>query len=132
MESSKVTNITSTVNESLPQKCLSLETIFIYLIPDNHLSDWFYTTGQKFLILILSPLVSSFGVIGNTAFLIVLVHVQDMHTVTNFYLGNLAISDLLETLLSSIRYFRQFYGSHGFVKAENIESSLWCTMDKAV
>ena len=64
--------------------------------------------------------------------MVVLVYVREMHTITNFYLGNLAIADLMTLLLTSIRYFRQFYGSRGFVKAENIESSVWCTLDKAV
>ena len=131
MELSSVANIASVSNESLPLECLSKEIIFMYLIPDNQLKDWFYTTGQTLLILILSPLINAFGMIGNTAFLVVLIYVRDMHTITNFYLGNLAISDLMELLLSSIRYFRRFYGSRGFVKAENIESSVWCTMDKA-
>ena len=127
-----VTNMSSISNQSLPQECLSNEVFFISLIPDRQQSDLFYTTGQTLLILVLCPLVAAFGMFGNTAFLVVLTYVREMHTITNFYLGNLAISDFMMLLLSSIRYFRQFYGSHGFVKAENIDSSVWCTLDKAV
>ena len=134
MDLPSVKNITSTSNQSLPQEleCLSNEISFIYLIVVNELRGLFYTTGQTLLILVLCPLVAAFGFFGNAAFLIVLVYVRDMHTITNFYLGNLAISDLMELFLSTIRYLRGFYASRGFVKAENIESSLWCIVDKAV
>ena len=83
------------------------------------------------MILVLCPLVAVFGCIGNAAFLVVLVHVQEMHTIANLYLGNLAITDLMVLLLSTIRFFIEFYGSRGFIKADNIESSVWCILDHA-
>ena len=130
MELSSDTNVASTSNQSLPQECLSKEIIFIYLIPDNQQSDLFYTTGQTFLILVLYPFVAAFGFIGNTALMVVLVYVREMHTITNFYLGNLAFSNLMTLFLTMTRYIRQFYGSLGFVKAENIGSGVWCILDK--
>ena len=132
MESSSDTNITSASNQSLPQECLSNEISFVYLIPDNELRDWFHTAGRTFLILVLCPLVSVFGFIGNTAFLLVLVYVREMHTIANLYLGNLAISDLIVLLLLNTNYIRRFYGTHGFFKADNIKSSIWCILDEAV
>ena len=131
MEFSSVTNTTSTGNQSLPQDCLSNKIIFINLILDHQLSDLFYTRGQALLIQVLYPLVAAFGFIGNTAFLVVLVYVRDMHTIANLYLGNLAVANLMELLLSTVRHFRGLYGSRGFANADNIESSLLCIIDKA-
>ena len=119
MELFSVTNRTSMVNQSLPQECLSSEIAFFYLIPDNQRSDMFFTTGQTFLILVLYPLVAAFGFIGNTAFLIVLVYVREMHTVTNFYLRNLAISGTMVLLITVAIFFRASYGSHDFANADN-------------
>ena len=132
MDLHNFTNITLTGNQSLPKECLSNEMSFIYIIVVNELRNLFYTTGQTLLILVLCPIVAAFGFFGNTALLIVLVSVRDMHTITNFYLGNLAVSDLMELLLQTIRYLRVFYGTSGFVKAENIDRSLLCILDKAV
>ena len=131
MDLSSVTNLSSTTNQSLLQ-CLSKEIIFIYLIPDHQLSDWFYTAGQSFLIHVLYPLVATFGFIGNTAFLVVLVYVRQMHTITNFYLGNLCLSDLMTLLTTTINYFREVHGSRGLVKVDNMESTVWCILNKAV
>ena len=48
-------------------------------------------------------------------------------------MGNLAISDL--TILISTtttNFFREIYGSSGFVKADKIESNVWCMLNEAV
>ena len=132
MELLSDTNISSTSNQSLLQECLSNELSLIFLIPDNELRGWIYTTGRTLLILVLCPLVAVFGFIGNTAFLLVLVKVREMHTIANLYLGNLAISDLMVLLLLNITFIRRFYASHGIVKADNIRSSVWCILDEAV
>ena len=131
MALSSVTNTTLTGNQSLPQECLSSNIIFINLILDHQLSDLYYTTGQAILIQVLYPIVAALGFIGNASFLVVLVYVRDMHTITNLYLGNLAVANLMELLLSTLRHFRGLYGSRGFANADNIESSLWCIIDKA-
>ena len=128
MEVSSVTTPTSTGNQSLPLKCLSNDIAAFYLILDHQQSDLFYTKGQALLIQVLYPLVAAFGFIGNTAFLVVLVYVREMYTVTNFYLGNLAISDtmVLTCILSVITFFRELYGSHGFANADNVGSAVGC------
>ena len=55
-----------------------------------------------------------------------------MHTISNLYLGNLVVSDFMVLLLSTVQNFRRYYDTRGIVKAENIKSSVRCTLDKAV
>ncbi|XP_072040501.1 neuropeptides capa receptor-like [Amphiura filiformis] len=54
-----------------------------------------YRRGEVFLILIAWPLILILGVVGNTAFIYVVFRVERMRTITNRYLANLAVSDVI-------------------------------------
>ena len=59
----------------------------------------FFKPFEKILITVLFPIIFTFGIIGNVAFLTVVALVKEMRTLTNFYLANLAVADLLYTIL---------------------------------
>lgn len=54
-----------------------------------------YRRGEVFLLIILMPLILTIGVLGNTAFIYVVFRVERMRTVTNRYLANLAVADVI-------------------------------------
>ena len=54
-----------------------------------------YTKGGVLLITALYPLILIFGIIGNGAFIYVAVKIKHMRTITNRYLINLAIADII-------------------------------------
>ncbi len=58
-------------------------------------SGYTYRRGELFLILIVWPLTLFLGVLGNSAFIYVVFRVERMRTITNRYLLNLAVSDVV-------------------------------------
>ncbi|XP_072021874.1 thyrotropin-releasing hormone receptor-like [Amphiura filiformis] len=61
-----------------------------------------YSTPEKLIILTLYPISLLIGLTGNFAFLAVVAFVPEMRTITNAYLGNLAVADIL--FLSALNY----------------------------
>ena len=71
-----------------------------YNITDETVADGLaYNDFDRLNILVLTPCIIGFGILSNSAFLYTVSHVQQMQTVTNFYLSALAICDII--LLSS-------------------------------
>ena len=66
--------------------------------------DHLYTTPNRLFVTVCIPLISTFGIINNLAFLIVLYRVKTMRTATNFYLGNLAFSDTAFLIVMLTKY----------------------------
>ena len=56
-------------------------------------AEYLYNTKNTLFVTVGMPLAAAFGIINNLAFLFVLYRVKRMRTTTNFYLGNLAVSD---------------------------------------
>ncbi|XP_022107018.1 somatostatin receptor type 2-like [Acanthaster planci] len=54
-----------------------------------------YDSVQTALVTIVYPCICVFGILTNSAFLFTVVRVPYMRTITNIYLGNLAVSDIL-------------------------------------
>ncbi len=121
-----------TNNSLLPPKCFTNETLLVYLIPEDQRSEWFYSTLQIIVITILFPIISAFAVIGNSALLVVIVRNREMRTITNFYLGNLAVADLTDSALTLMRNLRWYHSSQGLLIVENFKSSILCVLYKAV
>ncbi|XP_022093792.1 somatostatin receptor type 5-like [Acanthaster planci] len=59
------------------------------------IGDFTYTTRQKALLLGVLPLLMVIGLLDNLAFVYVVLRIPEMKTVTNSYLLNLAIADVL-------------------------------------
>ena len=119
-------------SQELPVECLTNETLLVYLIPEDQRSEWFYTSWQVIVITILFPVISAFAVIGNSALIFVVVKIREMRTITNFYLGNLAVADLAVSSLTVLRNLRWYYASHGLLIVENFKISILCILRKAV
>ena len=61
-----------------------------------------YSTFEVIAITVLMPIILSFGILSNAAFLFMLYRVPKMRTITNFYLANLAVSDTMHLAFSII------------------------------
>ena len=59
------------------------------------LDAWTYHEGQIFFITVLLPILLMLGFLGNSAFIFVVYRQPEMRTVTNWYLMNLAVADIL-------------------------------------
>ncbi|XP_072039574.1 thyrotropin-releasing hormone receptor-like [Amphiura filiformis] len=75
----------------------------------NNTFEWsyeeaLYNSHHKWLQLGVLPLLMIVGVVGNLGFLFVLFKLQQMRSITNFYLGNLAVADLSFITLMAIHY----------------------------
>ena len=84
---------------NMPEFCqdsLYLRNYSSYSVEE--LEDQFYTSFQGIVITVLYPLVATIGIFGNVAFLLAILCYERMKTLTNFYLANLAVADLLFTL----------------------------------
>ena len=67
---------------------------------DEALEQFRWSGADKLLITIILPVCVFVGILANLAFLITVARVERMRTVTNYYLVNLAISDLVFLLIS--------------------------------
>ena len=81
----------------IPPSCKPTDSIVpLVSFNDSQIVDIaFFTPFEKIIIALLFPIVFILGFIGNVAFLTVVILVKEMHTLTNFYLANLAVADLL-------------------------------------
>ncbi len=70
-------------------------------LTEEETSRYGYTKCQIVSITVFLPLILIFGLLGNSCFIFVTVRVKYMHTVTNRYLINLAVADII-FLLSAI------------------------------
>ena len=86
------------------------------------------TTFEKYFVLVIVPLVSSFGLFGNFSFLFVVYRAEDMKTVTNFYLVNLAIADTFLLLAASLQYLWSYTHSYGLYLGFTFDSPGGCAI----
>ncbi len=119
------------VSQEIPRECYTNKTLLIYLIPEDQRSEWFYSSWQDVMVTVLLPIISIFGLIGNAALLIVIVKIREMRTITNFYLGNLAISDFVFLFLALTSYLRIYFESNGLLIVDNIKNSALCILESS-
>ncbi|XP_072022745.1 olfactory receptor 2T3-like [Amphiura filiformis] len=106
------------------------------LDPENRceeakISSLLYSSTERRIILTLYPISLMIGLTGNIAFLIVLACLPHMRTITNFYLGNLAVADII--FLCSLSYeVLVAYILSPVVKTVPYTSSLGCGLNTAV
>ena len=79
---------------------------------DDEISAIMLDTQSVIFKLVFLPAISLFGMITNAAFLFVLARVSSMRTITNCYLGNLAVADFLHLFMSTMQQVlnRSFMG----------------------
>ncbi|XP_041483167.1 cholecystokinin receptor type A-like [Lytechinus variegatus] len=57
--------------------------------------EYLYPPGEAVLITVIMPIIWAIGAISNIAFIFVVARIRRMRTVTNFYLLNLAVADIM-------------------------------------
>ncbi|XP_072050083.1 thyrotropin-releasing hormone receptor-like [Amphiura filiformis] len=80
-----------------------------FLLSEKEATLYLYTIYKKIFILIIVPIVSGLGILGNAALLFVVYRVQEMRTVTNFYLSNLAVSDAILLVVGGVKYMWAYF-----------------------
>ena len=90
------------------------EPLFIGVIKESEALDLLYDIHEKVLTLAVMPTILGIGIFGNLTFLIVVVRLQRMRTIVNYYLANLAVCDAL-FLLCGVggKLFRYHYSPIG-------------------
>lgn len=114
-------------NSILPAECTRNNTYLLEHIPDDEKHKWFYSTFQIF-ILLLQQLISCFGLIGNFAVLVLIAYRTDMRTITNFYIGNLAVSDVILTVSLTVYLSLTYFATSGLYVADYAKNSIGCFM----
>ena len=85
-----------TMDDCHPNNSLTLITKFAI--------EMLYTTPERILILGVFPVIIIIGLLGSVGFMVVIYKMDDMKTLTNFYLGNLAAADLSFIIVTAVRY----------------------------
>ena len=80
-----------------------------FMLSGEEVRLYLFTTYKKLFILLVVPTVVRFGLVGNAALLFVVYRVQDMRTITNFYLSNLAVSDAMLLSNAAFRYIWTYF-----------------------
>ena len=88
------------------------ETCF-YNLTEKETLDYLYKPFGKYFILVIVPLISSFGLFGNLSFLYVVFRTPHLQNITNFYLGSLAIADALLLFSGGVQYLWSYTRSYG-------------------
>ena len=80
----------------------------IVFFPDD---VWFRSNFEILFLIVITPIVVCLGSMFNLAFLFVLYRVEEMQTLTNFYLANLALADLGNLVSFGVHYVSQYINS---------------------
>ncbi|XP_072037057.1 uncharacterized protein [Amphiura filiformis] len=87
---------------TVPEECINMTTLDLRFVSEDIIKDkYFYTKSEQLIVLILYPLLLMFGLTGNCAFLTVVARISSMRTITNVYLANLAVADILYILVQT-------------------------------
>ena len=122
------TNISSGRTFELPSSCKPSDSIVpLLFFNDSQIVDTvFFKPVEQIIFAVLYPILFVFGFVGNVAFLTVVALVKEMRTLTNFYLVNLAVADILFTSLVLIFVTVSFVFSNGVRMADNGRTDVQC------
>ncbi len=89
-------NITDNHSLSVPEMCLYKVTKDLRDTSEELIKEkYFYSYSESLVIITFYPALLSFGLLGNLAFLFIVARLPSMRTITNMYLINIAVADLL-------------------------------------
>ncbi|XP_072014800.1 prolactin-releasing peptide receptor-like [Amphiura filiformis] len=94
-----------TIWGNLSSVCTEGNTQFYQNATEEEIGPLLRTKSARLTALILYPFILAFGVLTNTLFLIVLLRIEQMRTVTNYYLSHLACCDIALILLITVEQF---------------------------
>ena len=100
----------------------------LYKYPDSVIESYFYSRTDKIMISIVMPFIITLGILSNGAFLLTVVRVREMRTLTNFYLVNLACADLLFVDIAGVNYFYKYIWSSDIDRFVPWTSTTGCAM----
>ncbi|XP_072174012.1 neuromedin-U receptor 2-like [Diadema setosum] len=112
LSSDEIANSTLGAMDDQPQfeQRITLEVLQLYI----------YSYVDKLLVTVAMPIIFIIGVIGNTSVIVVFFRIKTMRTVTNHYLINLAIADLLFFLSAVPQFWILYASSPVFADYKNI------------
>ncbi len=87
----------------MDQPCSSNQPL-LNLSGSESAKDYQQEASESFLQFVIMPLIMVIGVLGNLAFLIAVLRIPRMKTMTNFYLGQVAATDILFLVFSTGSY----------------------------
>ena len=117
--------------ELLQIDCRGDYTLDLTMASDQMLLSLFYSYTEKLIILLFYPIMMVFGLVVNIVFLLVVARVAEMRTLTNYYLANLAIADML--FVASVGYhFGVSYLASPDVKLLLYHSSAGCAINVSI
>ncbi len=93
-------------NEMASSVCNSL-----YIVNVTNEEDWTWTDAESLFITLAIPICTIIGVAANSIFLFTILRIRRMYTVVNFYLGSLAIADIVFLVLSMFYFFLLYFNS---------------------
>ncbi len=94
--------VDGTIFDHLPSICNEGNTKLFQNASDEEIGSWVTTDLDRLIVLTLFPIILTFGIATNLLFLVALLRIKQMRTVTNYYLAHLACSDLTFILLYSV------------------------------
>ncbi|XP_072022729.1 LOW QUALITY PROTEIN: growth hormone secretagogue receptor type 1-like [Amphiura filiformis] len=90
--------------------------VILYDLPEYIIEGVFmYTPTDKVMISTVLPIFTVIGLLTNFAFLLTVVRVREMRTLTNFYLTNLACADLMFIIAAGFNIFINIYGTRSLI-----------------
>ena len=116
----------------LPQGCSLQQMWFLNFLQEEQLQTFFISSSQTIIITVLFPIIFTFGLIGNITFLLVVLLNKHMRTITNFYLSNLAVADILFIVVSAVIGFWRYAASGGISYAQTFKSTFGCLTSLAL
>ncbi|XP_071502866.1 neuropeptides capa receptor-like [Diadema antillarum] len=78
-----------------PNEVCPSDLLILNLTDSPYTEFYLYSRGETILITIVMPIIWVIGVLANVAFIFVVCRLRRMSTVTNYYLVNLAIADIM-------------------------------------
>ena len=101
-------------------------------IPNDEAAvNWQFTKTDKIVLSIILPIIIIVGFFGNIAFLYMVACLKRMHTLTNFYLVNIAIADIITVTYTPVVYGWSYFNS-AIIHYMPIENSAGCFTTGAV
>ncbi len=97
-----------------------------YTLSPEMLLKFLYKRHNYILKFYVSPLIALFGILFNVVFLGVLARVREMKTVTNVYLGNLAVADTVFLIASTVDILLTLKTNPGFLLHNPYHTTTQC------
>ena len=99
-----------------------------YHLPDLFIQQFLTTKIETTVITIVFPIIVVFGLLSNACFLFTIYRVREMRTIVNFYLANLAISDMLLVTSTAIGYLYPYLSVSHAIRGGTPQTHIGCIL----